>query len=82
MNAKLLSTLDAFRAILRAKYPEREDLLQINSYQWFHDRQQLPDGLFGEAIRLEEDRPAYESIEHAAGRRSQRSNWVARNIPH
>jgi hypothetical protein len=62
VTAELLPLADAFRAIVRASAPGREDLLQINSYQWFHDQQQLPDGLFGEPIRREEDRPAYEAL--------------------
>lgn len=59
----LLPAIEAFRAILRARYPERVDLLLIDSYRWLHDRQRMPDGPFGQAIRIEEDKPAYEALD-------------------
>jgi hypothetical protein len=38
---KHLPVADAFRAILRTTYPERTDLMQIDSYRWFHDRRRV-----------------------------------------
>ena len=63
MTGKLLSLAEAFRTILRSQHPEREDLHRINSYRWFHDRQEMVGGPFGDAIRDEADKPAYEVLE-------------------
>jgi hypothetical protein len=61
MTRKLLPLADAFRAIMRAAHPERNDLQQIDSYRWFHDRQlwTTNDGVFGNW----EDKPAYDALE-------------------
>jgi hypothetical protein len=63
-----MSTVKAFRTILRAKYPERKDLLQIDSYQWFYDRQQIEindqasNPFDGVLIAPTDDQPAYEAL--------------------
>jgi hypothetical protein len=75
VTAKLLPLADAFRAIVRANAPEREDLQQINSYRWFHDRQRIVvgdpiegDNLFdhlfcrGTLVAAPADQPAYEAL--------------------
>jgi hypothetical protein len=55
--AKLLLLADAFRAILRSKHPEREDLQQIDSYQWFYRRRRRIVGR--NVIHDQADEPAY-----------------------
>jgi hypothetical protein len=61
MTAKLLSTADAFRAILRTTHPERTDLQQIDSYRWFHDRRRVMIG--GDIIHDQADAPAYDALD-------------------
>jgi hypothetical protein len=55
--AKLLSTGEAFRAILRSAHPERVDLHHIDSNQWFLDRRGLIVGR--DLIHDLADEPAY-----------------------
>ena len=57
----LLSTVEAFRAILRAKHPEREDLQQIDSYRWFHDRKVVM--VDNNLIQDLADEPAYAAFD-------------------
>jgi hypothetical protein len=58
---KILPIADAFRAIIRATNPEREDLQQIDSYRWFHDRQKVMSD--GHLIHDQADAPAYAALD-------------------
>jgi hypothetical protein len=58
---KLLPIVDAFRTILRSTHPEREDLQQIDSYQWFHDRKTV--SLNGRIYHDQADEPAYAALD-------------------
>jgi hypothetical protein len=51
--AELMSTVEAFHAMLRAKYPDREDLLQIKS------RHQL---VYAKSFELQDPAPAHEVL--------------------
>jgi hypothetical protein len=54
---KPLPIADAFRAILRSAHPERTDLQQIDSYQWFRDRKVIM--VEGIPFHDQADEPAY-----------------------
>lgn len=64
MTAEMLSAADAFRILVRGLAPARADLQQIDSYDWFYDRQTINrQNVFDAPARRPDDAPAYEALE-------------------
>jgi hypothetical protein len=58
---KYLPLPDAFRALLRTTHPERTDLQQIDSIQWFHRRRTVMKG--GKLFHDQADAPAFDAYD-------------------